>query len=193
VTADGVLLWDFDGTLGVRQGKWSLVLLEALDSTAPGSGFTRAEIAAELSSGFPWHEHGRGHPELCDPDAWWAHMAKILSHALARLGVSPDTAERAAGLVRSLYPDPAYWRLFDDAAPALDELSGRGWRHVLVSNHVPELEGILASLGIADRFVAIINSAVTGYEKPHREAFRLALAAAGQPKRVWMIGDSLTR
>jgi len=118
-------------------------------------------------------------------------MAGVLSRALARLGVSPDTAGRAAGLVRSLYPDPAYWRLFDDAVPALDELSGRGWRHVLVSNHVPELEEILACLGIPGRFQAIINSAVTGYEKPHPEAFRLALAAAGQPTRVWMIGDSL--
>lgn len=191
MTMNRVLLWDFDGTLGERPGKWSGTLLAALDSTAPGHGFSRAEIAAELSSGFPWHDYQNGHPELTDPDAWWAHVIGILARALTRLGCAPETAERSAGLVRLLYPDPVYWRLFDDAIPALDGLSARGWRHVVVSNHMPELGRLLAALGIADRFAAVVNSALTGYEKPHPEAFRLARAAAGEPDRVWMIGDSL--
>jgi hypothetical protein len=55
MTVDGLLLWDFDGTLGERAGKWSGTLLASLDSAVPGHGFSRADIAAELSSGFPWH------------------------------------------------------------------------------------------------------------------------------------------
>jgi putative hydrolase of the HAD superfamily len=36
----------------------------------------------------------------------------------------------------------------------------------------------------------VLNSAVTGFEKPHPRAFALALASAGQPAVAWMIGDN---
>lgn len=32
---------------------------------------------------------------------------------------------------------------------------------------------------------------VYGYEKPHPEAFKIALSTAGNPKFVWMIGDNI--
>ncbi|MBS2534083.1 HAD family hydrolase [Catenulispora sp. NF23] len=188
----GVLLWDFDGTLGERPGMWSGALMQALDEVADGHDLERSDIAGQLSAGFPWHEHQIGHPCLNTPDLWWAHLAGILSAALKRLGVQPDTADLAARAVREIYPDPTYWRLFDDTLPVLGALSGDGWSHVLVSNHVPELDGLLAALGLRECFSTVVNSAVTGYEKPHPEAFRLALEAAGHPRRVWMIGDSWT-
>jgi putative hydrolase of the HAD superfamily len=61
---------------------------------------------------------------------------------------------------------------------------------VILSNHVPELEAIISGLGIRDRFAAVITSALIGYEKPHPEAFRIALAKAGHPETVWMVGDN---
>jgi putative hydrolase of the HAD superfamily len=94
--------------------------------------------------------------------------------------------------VRERYTDPAGWLLYDDTIPALTELSRRGWRHVVLSNHVPELPAIIKSLGLAPHLAAIVNSASTGYEKPHPQAFRLALAAADRPDRIWMIGDNPT-
>jgi len=36
----------------------------------------------------------------------------------------------------------------------------------------------------------VLSSATIGYEKPHPEAFRLALEAVGHPRQVWMIGDN---
>ena len=36
----------------------------------------------------------------------------------------------------------------------------------------------------------VLTSARTGYEKPHPRAFRLALAAAGDPREAWMVGDN---
>ncbi len=36
----------------------------------------------------------------------------------------------------------------------------------------------------------VINSATSGYEKPHPQAFRLAQAAAGPARRLVMIGDN---
>jgi len=37
---------------------------------------------------------------------------------------------------------------------------------------------------------ALFNSAQTGYEKPHPQAFRNVLEWAVEPEAVWMIGDN---
>lgn len=65
------------------------------------------------------------------------------------------------------------------------------WRHVVLSNHVPELERIAGSLGLGAHLERIFNSARIGYEKPHPEAYRHALAACGNPSRAWMVGDNV--
>ncbi len=61
------LIWDFDGTLGYRVGRWSSALEEAM----PGHGFEKERLSARLRSGFPWHAPEVPHPELSSPDAWW--------------------------------------------------------------------------------------------------------------------------
>jgi len=185
-----VLLWDFDRTLGYRTGAWSSAVLEALDAAQPGHGYQISEIKAVLVNVYPWHTPEIAHPQLSAPGAWWRNMTEILTNALTRLGLAPDQAASAAQLVAARYTDPAAWRLFDDTLPTLLALSRLGWRHVVVSNHVPELPAILDSLGLTPHLAAIVNSADTGYEKPHPEAFRLALASVGQPAEVWMIGDN---
>lgn len=190
VTADRVLLWDFDGTLAQRPGHWSGAILEALDASLPGHGYQRAKIAAAMATGYPWHQPDIAHPHLSDPQAWWEHMSAVLASALTGLGLGQSDARGATALVRDRYTDPAGWQLYPDTIPALTELSRRGWRHAVLSNHVPELPAIIESLGLAPFLAVIINSASTGYEKPHPQAFRLALAAAGYPEEVWMIGDN---
>ena len=92
--------------------------------------------------------------------------------------------------VRPIYCNPARWRLFDDTLPALDELSARGWTHVILSNHVPELAEFVSALALDTRIAAIFNSATVGYEKPHPEIFREALAFVGNGGPTWMIGDN---
>jgi putative hydrolase of the HAD superfamily len=37
---------------------------------------------------------------------------------------------------------------------------------------------------------AVFTSARTGFEKPHPEAFRIALRACGEPEMAWMVGDN---
>jgi putative hydrolase of the HAD superfamily len=93
--------------------------------------------------------------------------------------------------IRRIYADPEQWQLYDDARTVLSSLSGQGWQHILLSNHVPELGTIIRHLQLDSHFIAVINSAVTGYEKPHPEAFRIALAATENARSVWMIGDSM--
>jgi FMN phosphatase YigB (HAD superfamily) len=74
----------------------------------------------------------------------------------------------------------------------LSKLRERGWRHVVLSNHVPELGAIITHLGLDLLVEATVNSAQTGYEKPHPEAFALARRAAGDPATIWMVGDNTT-
>jgi putative hydrolase of the HAD superfamily len=187
---DRVLIWDFDGTLGHRPGHWSGAIVDALTDVLGPHEFGPAKISGEIRGGFPWHAPDVPHPLLADPDAWWRHMAQVLTAAIVRLGVDAPAAAAAAERVRPHYTDLTSWRLFPDAVPALGALSTLGWRHVLLSNHVPELPEIVTGLGLGPHLEAIVNSAATGYEKPHPQAFRLALERAAGPSTAWMIGDN---
>jgi len=189
-TTDRVLIWDFDGTLGHRPGRWSGAVADALTDVLGPHDFGPGKISGEIGRGFPWHTPDVPHPRLADPDAWWRHMSLVVAAALGRLGVDAAAAAAAAERVRSHYTDLTGWRLFPDVVPALAALSGLGWRHLLLSNHVPELPEIVTGLGLSPHLEAIVNSAATGYEKPHPEAFRLALERAGRPATAWMIGDN---
>src|SRR5262249_46098524 len=48
----------------------------------------------------------------------------------------------------------------------------------------------LGLLGLGDVVDVVVCSAAIGYEKPHPEAYRCALRAAGDPERRWMVGDN---
>ena len=190
--SDRALIWDFDGTLGYRPGRWSGAIADALTEVLGPHDVSRSMIAAEMRPGYPWHSPEVPHPLLAQGDDWWRHLGEVLAAAMGRLGVAPAAAAAAAGLVRAHYTDLESWQLFPDTRPALATLSGAGWRHVLLSNHVPELPEILSGLGLDSCIDAVVNSAVTGYEKPHPQAFRLALEQAGWPRSAWMIGDNPT-
>jgi putative hydrolase of the HAD superfamily len=159
-----------------------------LDERMPGHGVSADDVRPFLRDGFPWHGHDTPHPELSvSSDAWWSALEPLLSRAYESVGVAE--AAECARAVRGRYTTYG-WRLFDDTLPVLGRLRADGWRHVILSNHVPELAGIVAALGMDGLVERVITSAATGYEKPHPEAFRGALAAAGEPQTVWMLGDN---
>ncbi|MGX1887629.1 HAD family hydrolase [Streptomyces sp. NPDC055287] len=184
-----IAIWDFDGNLGHRRyGTWAECLLEVLDVQQPGHPWAFPEVFEVLATGFPWNAAHAPHPHLCDPDAWWSHVTTVITAALAQLGVfHPHTAATAT---RAAYTDPAAWSLYPQTLRVLDQLTAQGWQHVLLSNHVPELPALLSGLGLDTRLQVVINSAASGYEKPHPEAFRLARTAAGPAYRLVMIGDN---
>ena len=62
--------------------------------------------------------------------------------------------------------------------------------HVILSNHVPELGQLVSGLGLDRHIETVLCSAVTGYEKPHQEAFAAALGLRGDGEPVWMVGDN---
>jgi putative hydrolase of the HAD superfamily len=185
------ILWDFDGTLAERPGRWGGCLLEVLDEHEPGHAVVRDTLRSFLRDGFPWHAPDIAHPELAEPDAWWVPIEALMARAYAGAGLAEARAVELARLARARYVDPTVgWRLFEDTVPALDALRAQGWRHVILSNHVPELDEIVAALGLGGLVDAVVSSARSGYEKPHPEAFAVGRAAAGDPDTLWMVGDN---
>ena len=190
----GTLIWDFDGTLAYREGRWpawTQALLEVLDRETPGHGVDPESLRPFLRAGFPWHSPEVHHPHLASADAWWEALEPRFAEAFAAVGVGDCSSREMAKAVRRAYLVPERWRLYDDTLPALEMLSYRGWEHVLLTNHVPELGELLRHLGLGRRLRGIYNSAETGYEKPHPEAFRGVLEDLAEAAPVWMIGDSV--
>jgi putative hydrolase of the HAD superfamily len=188
---DRVVLWDFDGTLAERPGLWGACLLETLDEHEPGHAVELDRLRSRLRDGFPWHRPHVAHPELCEADAWWAHVSRLLAAAYEGVGIAAGRAGELASLARARYVDVSHgWRLFDDTLPVMEQLQAAGWRHAILSNHVPELPALVHGLGLARLVDVVHTSAATGYEKPHPRAFAGALDACGRPGEVWMVGDN---
>ena len=185
------LVWDFDNTLAHRPGHWSQCLADLACEAQPKTVFHREQFVPHLRSGFPWHKPERGHPELAHPDAWWAHLAPVLERALI-LGASMEAslATSIARQVRLRYTAPEYWVVYPDVNPSLSALTRRGWRHLLLSNHVPELPQLVKELGLDEHFDAVYTSATLGFEKPHPLAFAAVNSALPANGRAVMVGDS---
>ena len=186
----GVLVWDFDGTLATRPGGWTGVLWEVVTREHPALGITPEHIRPHLQRGFPWHT-----PDVVrepgSEDQWWEDLQPLFRQAFrAGAGLSDDDARRLACSVRPRYLDPGAWRLYDDTLPVLERLRGRGWRHVVLSNHVPELSRLVETLGLRTLLSGIYCSATLGVEKPNPKAFEAVFADHPDARAGWMIGDS---
>ena len=186
------LIWDFDGTLGYRRdGMWSMAFLEILRQEKPELHVTMEQIKPYLQVGFPWHNSSQPHTEIKSPDEWWNSLDKLFEQAFLGIGINSSDASRLAKRVRHVYPSPPAWQLFDDVLPTLGKLSVIGWTNLVLSNHVPELRQIIHFLELDKYISKIFNSAETGYEKPHPQAFMTLLTALDEIETIWMIGDSM--
>jgi putative hydrolase of the HAD superfamily len=184
------VLWDFDETLARPSRGWSQTLVDLLDRESPGHSITPAALLPGLSRGYPWHDWERAHLQLNDPREWWAVVRAVLEDALVDAGVDEPLADRVAAAAPAEYTRLDHWSVFPDVVSALERLTANGWRHVIVSNHCPELPQISWGLGLARHFDAILTSAAIGYDKPNPEIYALGLRAAGNPDAVWMVGDN---
>ena len=184
------ILWDFDGTLARRTGFWSDLLIQLLDAEFPGHGYQAAQFRDQMRTGFPWHDWEQPHPETVTSEAWWSAIGQVLANVLIDAGVAPDVARNAAARAAHHYLDLGHWEVFADTIPVLTALRAEGWRHAIVSNHVPELPELVDALGLTHLFDAVLTSGLTGYEKPHPEAFARGRQALGHPGQIWMVGDN---
>lgn len=186
-----VIFLDFDGTLAYRRGYWRGVLAEVLREHEPSTTVTPEDLRPLLDTGFPWHTPEIPHLELSSPELWWARIEGVLAQVYQDVGISEEIARVLARRFHQRYVDPEGFVVFEDVVPTLDKLAQSGWRHIIVSNHVPELAAIVDKVGLTPLVEQVVNSACTGYEKPHPEMYRLALEAAGMPDITWMVGDNV--
>lgn len=183
------VLLDFDGTLAHSPGRWRQCLVDVLDDLTPGHGVTLDDVRPHLRGGFPWHRHDEPHVHLDTADSWWRALAPLLGRAFEGCGVDPALVPSAVDAVRASYCDPSRFELYPDTLEALRLLADEGHELAILSNHVPELPDIVEALGLADLVSEVHTSAVTGYEKPHPEAYRIGLGGTHLDD-AWMIGDN---
>ena len=183
------IIWDFDGTL-VLFASWRYALMDALDECEPGHNIDEEQIRPFLRGGFPWHRPDEPHTHLKTPEAWWSALEPLFIGAYQGVGIESVRACEIAAQVRKHMTNPHRYTLYDDAIPALASLKEKGWRHIILSNHIPELPDVVQSLGLSRYIDVCFTSAVTGYEKPTPQAFRIVLENAGNPETLWMIGDN---
>lgn len=145
---NGVVIWDFDGTLAWRPGLWSACVLEVLDEHVPGHIGTLDRIRADLKDGFPWHRAAESHLQLCEADAWWAALDTLLGRVFAGAGVAETQHAALAQAFRARFIDGTVgWQLFADTRQALRATGDpeRSW--MVGDNPVADVEGAQA-LGI---------------------------------------------
>jgi putative hydrolase of the HAD superfamily len=184
----GTIWWDFDGTLVSRPSMWSDAARRLIERASIACADLPGPLLTVLNNGMPWHR--RAHPELSTPELWWASVFATYADGLSRCGWSHLATPAAFDALRSDILDARAYSLFDDVVPVLTSLSAARWRHVIVSNHVPELDDIVAGLGIRASFADVITSGRVGYEKPHAHMFEAAVRCAIPGAPIWMIGDN---
>ena len=77
-----IILWDFEGTLVDRPGRWRSALIEVLDLNEPGHQVDYDQIRPYLKDGLPWHRPDEIHTECNESSSWWASL-KPLSRCLS--------------------------------------------------------------------------------------------------------------
>ncbi|HEY4087822.1 MAG TPA: HAD family hydrolase [Bryobacteraceae bacterium] len=185
------ICWDFDGTLACRCGTWSNCLMDVLRGARPNCGVAIEALHPHLGAGFPWHQPETEHTDLTDAESWWSRMTPVFVNAFRTvLRCSEEDALELSLLVRPAYIDAGAWGVYDDTLQCLEQLRGDGWRHVILSNHVPELPLIVECLGLSPYIDRIFNSAATGYEKPHPRAFQHVMESLQPYSSIWMLGDN---
>ncbi len=184
-----LVAFDFDGTLAHRPGMWSQCLMDVLDTERPDHCVTMKDVRAQLQDGFPWHDPGTPHTEIASADDWWLMLGRLLDRAFLAVGVPRNELKRLRTAVRAHYCDHSQFNLYPDVLQAMETLRSAGVPVVILSNHVPELLNISSKLGL-DKYVdRVFTSALTGYEKPHPQAFSIACGNT-EPSTAWMIGDN---
>lgn len=186
-----VIIWDFEGTLGIRPGGWSQALAEILRADDPASALPAEQLYPFLRGGFPWHHPERSHTHMTTPQAWWGEIERHLTQVYSTVGLSRVQAERLARLTHQYYLDTSRWIRYPDVLSALAAVQKQGWEQVILSNHIPELDRVVDALGLTPYIRTVISSALAGYEKPHPRAFLQLVEHLDTPKTLWMIGDNL--
>src|SRR6185503_14622440 len=113
------------------------------------------------------HRSDHAHPALSTPAQWWAAVYGRYVALLETIGLPGVADATAFAELRSDILTAGRYQVFDDVVPALTRAARGGWRSLIVSNHVPELESLVSDLGLTPFSDSIVGSDGIGYDKPH--------------------------
>jgi putative hydrolase of the HAD superfamily len=127
-------------------------------------------------------------PEAVDRLYWSEYLHALME----RIHVPTDQHGTVSEQVIERFRDIEFWsRIFPDTAPVLRSFRDGGYYLGVISNSVGTMDEQLNRVGLASYFRTILDSAVVGVEKPHREIFQMALnEAAIAPGEALFIGDT---
>ncbi|NKI42199.1 HAD family hydrolase [Streptomyces physcomitrii] len=106
------------------------------------------------------------------------------------LGTRLDDGQADAWFERYVVHYEAAWSLFPDSLPALDALTGHYRQAVLSNSALPNQEYKLRTLGVRERFEAVLCAVELGVAKPEAAAFLAVAEALGlPPERIAYVGN----
>ncbi|MGW5433909.1 HAD family hydrolase [Streptomyces sp. NPDC004059] len=193
-TAVEAVVWDFDGTLASRPDMWCAAIAEAIHLCGGPAEVTAAHFEETAYLHLPWHSPTLGHAFRSSSAEWWeGFLSRVQPLVAAVTGEAAMDMKRFEATVRSVILDPGRYSKIPGSTRAVDALHRRGIPQFVLSNHVPELAGIVSYL-FPNRFQEVWTSGQLGIEKPRAEAFHHALDRIGRsPARVLMVGDDVRR
>lgn len=111
---------------------------------------------------------------------------------LANLGVTDPTDALLLRLVETLHHYSAWYSVYPEVLPVLEELRRRGLKLAVVSNWEPSLGRFLKEFEVDGYFDTVLSSFAVGVHKPDPFIFRRALSSLGvTADQVIHVGPSL--
>jgi len=121
-------------------------------------------------------------------DLFIHYTASIIEHMGGRGELVVDVARR----IYEQWSVNHHFELYEDVAPVMTELIGRGYVVGAISNSHRSLDAFCEHFSLRGAITVAVSSAEHGYMKPHRSIFDAALAKAGvTAAESLMVGDSL--
>ena len=190
------IFWDFDGTLGYRDGYWSDTLYSVLLKNNI-LNISPEKISPYLSSSsgmklfYTWHIHEKSHKELFNGKTWYEYYENGFYEVFNKLGLDKDISRILSQKVIPEYIDYTKWFKYNDVIEILEEINNKGYKNYILSNHIPELDKIVENIGLKNHFHKIYTSGNIGYEKPNIKIYEYVLNDLNINKNnCIIIGDS---
>jgi HAD superfamily hydrolase (TIGR01549 family) len=122
-------------------------------------------------------------------DALFTHYTATIIEQMGGRGPGVIAAARA---IYDQWAGNHHFEMYEDVAPVLTELAGRGLKIGAISNSHRSLDAFREHFQLSNVITTVVSSAEHGYMKPHRSIFDTALGLAGvAATNAVMVGDSV--
>jgi HAD superfamily hydrolase (TIGR01509 family) len=116
----------------------------------------------------------------------------MLPVLLESLGVADATDALVMRLLETVHQYSAFWSMYPETLPVLEELKQRGFTMAVVGNWEPSLPRLVREFELEGYFAAVLPSLAIGMAKPDAYFFHQALKRAGlKAAETLHVGPSL--